>query len=135
MITKDNLMSKKAEQINGDIFLANVLQYSRDHHYNHINVSVRLNRNPAFTRQVMNVTLKRISKKYGNDERLYTSIPADNATKFLALVNRLKEDMFANLEKQITWSTELLNRGTQTFSYRQIRERDQYNNLEFEILL
>ena len=128
-------MTQKAEQINGETFLANVLQYSRNNHYNHINVSVLLNRNPAYTRQVMNVTLKRISKKYGNDERLYMSIPSDNATKFLALVNRLKENMFANSEKQITWSTDLLARHEQTFGYRQIRERDQYNNLEFEILL
>ncbi|MBM7618158.1 hypothetical protein JOC36_001763 [Weissella uvarum] len=128
-------MSNKKEQINGETFLANVLQYSRNNHYNHINVSVRLNRNPAYTRQVMNVTLKRVSKKYGNDERLYVSMPADNATKFLSLVNQLKEDMFANMEKQISWSTDQLSRTTQTFGYRQIRERDQYNNLEFELLL
>lgn len=123
------------DAINPEEFLANLLQYSRDLHYNHINVSVRLNRNPAYTRQVMTVTLKRISKKYGNDERNYISISSDNASKFLALVNHLKEDMFASFAKNINWQTSLLNRQEQVFGYRQIRERDQYNNLEFELLV
>lgn len=128
-------MSSKPEKVAGETFLAMLLQYSRDFHYNHINFSVRLNRNPAYTRQVMNVTLKRISKKYGNDERLYASMNADQATAILALVNQLKEAMFADAAKKISWSTDLLARNTQEFGYHQIRERDQYNNLEFELLL
>ena len=128
-------MSNKVEKIDGAEFLATLLQYSRNFNYNHINVSVRLNRNPAYTRQVMNVTLKRISKKYGNDERLYASMTADEATKFLSLVNQLKEDMFASSAEKIIWHTDLLVREEQVFGYRQIRERDQYNNLEFELLL
>ena len=128
-------MSNKVEKIDGAEFLATLLQYSRNFNYNHINVSVRLNRNPAYTRQVMNVTLKRISKKYGNDERLYASMTADEATKFLSLVNQLKENMFASSAEKITWHTDLLVREEQVFGYRQIRERDQYNNLEFELLL
>jgi len=128
-------MSNTVEKIDGAEFLALLLQYSRDFNYNHINVSVRLNRNPAYTRQVMNVNLKRISKKYGNDERLYASMTADEATKFLSLVNQLKEDMFASSGEKITWHTDLLVREEQVFGYRQIRERDQYNNLEFELLL
>jgi len=128
-------MSKKEDKINPELFLATLLQYSRDNNFNHINVSVRLNRNPAYTRQVMIVTLKRISKKYGNDERAYMSVAADNATKVLALINKLKEDMFANDEKTITWHTDLLKREEQVFGYRQIRERDAYNNLEFELLV
>ena len=128
-------MSNKVEKIDGAEFLATLLQYSRNFNYNHINVSVRLNRNPAYTRQVMNVTLKRISKKYGNDERLYASMTADEATKFLSLVNQLKVNMFASSAEKITWHTDLLVREEQVFGYRQIRERDQYNNLEFELLL
>ena len=128
-------MSNKVEKIDGAEFLATLLQYSRNFNYNHVNVSVRLNRNPAYTRQVMNVTLKRISKKYGNDERLYASMTADEATKFLSLVNQLKEDMFASSAEKIIWHTDLLVREEQVFGYRQIRERDQYNNLEFELLL
>ncbi|TYC49532.1 hypothetical protein ESZ50_05120 [Weissella muntiaci] len=128
-------MSSKTEKVAAEEFLAMLLQYSRDFHYNHINFSVRLNRNPAYTRQVMNVMLKRISKKYGDDERLYVSMTADEATAILALINNLKEEMFANFSKKITWSTDLLVRESQEFGYRQIRERDQYNNLEFEILL
>lgn len=121
--------------INPEEFLANLLQYSRDSHYNHINVTVRLNRNPAYTRQVMTITLKRISKKYGNDERNYISISSDDASKFLALINRLKEEMFADFAKTINWKTTLLDRQEQVFGYRQIKERDQYNNLEFELLV
>lgn len=126
-------MSKKEDKINPELYLATLLQYSRDNNFNHINVSVRLNRNPAYTRQVMIVTLKRISKKYGNDERAYMSVNADNATKFLSLVNKLKEEMFATDEKTITWHTDLLKREEQVFGYRQIRDRDMYNNLEFEL--
>ena len=128
-------MANKAEKVDAAEFLAMLLQYSRDFHYNHINVNVRLNRNPAYTRQVMNVMLKRNSKKYGNDERLYASMTADEATKFLSLVNQLKEEMFATFADKITWHTDLLVREEQEFGYRQIRERDQYNNLEFELLL
>lgn len=128
-------MSKKEDKINPELFLATLLQYSRDNNFNHINVSVRLNRNPAYTRQVMIVTLKRISKKYGNDERAYMSVTADNATKVLSLINKLKEDMFARDAQTITWHTELLKREEQVFGYRQIRERDNYNNLEFELLV
>ena len=128
-------MANKPEKVDAAEFLAMLLQYSRDFHYNHINVSVRLNRNPAYTRQVMNVMLKRNSKKYGNDERLYASMTADEATKFLSLVNQLKEEMFASFADKITWHTDLLVREEQEFGYRQIRERDQYNNIEFELLL
>ncbi|MCM6765091.1 hypothetical protein [Weissella paramesenteroides] len=128
-------MSTNTNKIDPEKFLAMLLQYSRDSHYNHINVSVRLNRNPAYTRQVMNIKLKRISKKFGNDERLYVSMTAEEGQKFLSLVNRLKEDMFANFAEKITWHTELLGRTEQEFGYHQIRERDQYNNLEFELLL
>ncbi|AIG65067.1 hypothetical protein ACRHK7_04280 [Weissella tructae] len=128
-------MSKKEDKINPELFLATLLQYSRDNNFNHINVSVRLNRNPAYTRQVMIVTLKRISKKYGNDERAYMSVTADNATKVLSLINKLKEDMFARDEQTINWHTDLLTREEQVFGYRQIRERDNYNNLEFELLV
>lgn len=128
-------MSNKPEKVPAEEFLAHLLQYSRNFHYNHINVSVRLNRNPAYTRQVMNVYLKRISKKYGNDERLYASMTADEATAFLALVNKLKEDMFAFFADKIVWETSILTRSKQEFGYRQIKERDQYNNLEFELLL
>lgn len=128
-------MSNKNNKIDAKQFLAMLLQYSRDLHYNHINVSVRLNRNPAYTRQVMNIKLKRISKKYGNDERLYAAMTADEGQTFLLLMNKLKEEMFANFSEKITWQTDLLDRNNQEFSYRQIRERDQYNNLEFEINL
>ncbi|KAA8431471.1 hypothetical protein [Weissella sagaensis] len=128
-------MSNKNNKIDANQFLAMLLQYSRDFHYNHINVSVRLNRNPAYTRQVMNIKLKRISKKYGNDERLYAAMTADEGQAFLLLMNKLKEEMFANFSQKITWHTDLLDRNDQEFGYRQIRERDQYNNLEFEINL
>ncbi|QDJ58326.1 hypothetical protein EFA59_01805 [Weissella hellenica] len=128
-------MSNKNNKIDSNQFLAMLLQYSRDFHYNHINVSVRLNRNPAYTRQVMNIKLKRISKKYGNDERLYAAMTADEGQAFLLLMNKLKEEMFANFSQKITWHTDLLDRNDQEFGYRQIRERDQYNNLEFEINL
>ncbi|GEP75662.1 hypothetical protein WTH01_19090 [Weissella thailandensis] len=128
-------MATNKSKIDPERFLAMLLQYSRDSHYNHINVSVRLNRNPAYTRQVMNIKLKRISKKFGNDERFYVSMTAEEAKKFLSLINHLKEDMFANFAKKITWHTELLERAQQEFGYHQIRERDQYNNLEFELLL
>lgn len=128
-------MSNKNNKIDAEQFLAMLLQYSRDFHYNHINVSVRLNRNPAYTRQVMNIKLKRISKKYGNDERLYAAMTADEGQAFLSLMNKLKEEMFANFNEKITWHTNLLDRNEQEFGYRQIRERDQYNNLEFEIKL
>lgn len=128
-------MSNKNNKIDAEQFLAMLLQYSRDFHYNHINVSVRLNRNPAYTRQVMNIKLKRISKKYGNDERLYAAMTADEGQAFLSLMNKLKEEMFANFSEKITWHTNLLDRNEQEFGYRQIRERDQYNNLEFEIKL
>lgn len=128
-------MSNKNNKIDANQFLAMLLQYSRDFHYNHINVSVRLNRNPAYTRQVMNIKLKRISKKYGNDERLYAAMTADEGQAFLLLMNKLKEEMFANFSQKITWHTDLLDRDDQEFGYRQIRERDQYNNLEFEINL
>lgn len=128
-------MSNKNNKIDAKQFLAMLLQYSRDLHYNHINVSVRLNRNPAYTRQVMNIKLKRISKKYGNDERLYAAMTADEGQTFLLLMNKLKEEMFANFSEKITWQTDLLDRNNQEFGYRQIRERDQYNNLEFEINL
>ncbi|SCC15527.1 hypothetical protein [Weissella bombi] len=128
-------MSNKNNKIDAEQFLAMLLQYSRDFHYNHINVSVRLNRNPAYTRQVMNIKLKRISKKYGNDERLYAAMTADEGQAFLSLMNKLKEEMFANFSEKITWHTDLLDRNEQEFGYRQIRERDQYNNLEFEIKL
>lgn len=128
-------MSNKNNKIDAKQFLAMLLQYSRDLHYNHINVSVRLNRNPAYTRQVMNIKLKRISKKYGNDERLYAAMTADEGQAFLLLMNKLKEEMFANFSEKITWQTDLLDRNNQEFGYRQIRERDQYNNLEFEINL
>ena len=43
--------------------------------------------------------------------------------------------MFASFADKITWHTDLLVREEQEFGYRQIRERDQYNNLEFELLL
>lgn len=128
-------MSNKNNRIDAKQFLAMLLQYSRDLHYNHINISVRLNRNPAYTRQVMNIKLKRISKKYGNDERLYAAMTADEGQAFLLLMNKLKEEMFANFSEKITWQTDLLDRNNQEFGYRQIRERDQYNNLEFEINL
>jgi hypothetical protein len=128
-------MAAKTEKVDANEFLATLLQYSRDFHYNHINFSVRLNRNPAYTRQVMNVSLKRISKKYGNDERLYASMTADEATQILSLVNNLKEEMFANSAEKIIWQTDKLVRADQEFGYRQIRDRDQYNNLEFELLL
>lgn len=128
-------MSNKNNKIDAEQFLAMLLQYSRDFHYNHINVSVRLNRNPAYTRQVMNIKLKRISKKYGNDERLYAAMTADEGQAFLSLMNKLKEEMFANFSEKITWHTNLLDRDEQEFGYRQIRDRDQYNNLEFEIKL
>lgn len=128
-------MSNKNNKIDANQFLAMLLQYSRDFHYNHINVSVRLNRNPTYTRQVMNIKLKRISKKYGNDERLYAAMTADEGQAFLLLMNKLKEEMFANFSQKITWHTDLLDRNDQEFGYRQIRERDQYNNLEFEINL
>jgi len=128
-------MSNKNNKIDANQFLAMLLQYSRDFHYNHINVSVRLNRNPAYTRQVMNIKLKRISKKYGNDERLYAAMTADEGQAFLLLMNKLKEEMFANFSQKITWHTDLLDRNDQEFGYHQIRERDQYNNLEFEINL
>ncbi|MDR3190791.1 MAG: hypothetical protein LBT80_06230 [Lactobacillaceae bacterium] len=128
-------MANKPEKVNAEEFLAMLLQYSRDNHYNHIVFSVRLNRNPAYTRQVLNVTLKRISKKYGNDERMYASMTADEGTQILSLVNKLKEAMFAESAEKIIWETELLTRTEQEFGYHQIRERDQYNNLEFEILL
>ncbi|CAM4390022.1 hypothetical protein [Weissella hellenica] len=128
-------MSNKNNKIDAKQFLAMLLQYSRDLHYNHINISVRLNRNPAYTRQVMNIKLKRISKKYGNDERLYAAMTADEGQAFLLLMNKLKEEMFANFSEKITWQTDLLDRNNQEFGYRQIRERDQYNNLEFEINL
>ncbi len=128
-------MSNKNNKIDANQFLAMLLQYSRGFHYNHINVSVRLNRNPAYTRQVMNIKLKRISKKYGNDERLYAAMTADEGQAFLLLMNKLKEEMFANFSQKITWHTDLLDRNDQEFGYRQIRERDQYNNLEFEINL
>lgn len=128
-------MSNKNNKIDANQFLAMLLQYSRDFHYNHINVSVRLNRNPVYTRQVMNIKLKRISKKYGNDERLYAAMTADEGQAFLLLMNKLKEEMFANFSQKITWHTDLLDRNDQEFGYRQIRERDQYNNLEFEINL
>lgn len=128
-------MSNKNNKIDAEKFLAMLLQYSRDFHYNHINVSVRLNRNPAYTRQVMNIKLKRISKKYGNDERLYAAMTADEGQAFLSLMNKLKEEMFANFNEKITWHTDLLDRKAQEFGYRQIKERDQYNNLEFEIKL
>lgn len=128
-------MSNKNNKIDAKQFLAMLLQYSRDLHYNHINISVRLNRNPAYTRQVMNIKLKRISKKYGNDERLYAAMTADEGQAFILLMNKLKEEMFANFSEKITWQTDLLDRNNQEFGYRQIRERDQYNNLEFEINL
>lgn len=128
-------MAKKDEKVDAEEFLAMLLQYSRDGHYNHINFSVRLNRNPAYTRQVLNVTLKRTSKKYGNDERAYTSMTAEAGNQILALINRLKEAMFADSAEKIIWETALLARHEQEFGYRQIRERDQYNNLEFELLL
>ncbi|WP_415749267.1 hypothetical protein [Weissella hellenica] len=83
----------------------------------------------------MNIKLKRISKKYGNDERLYAAMTADEGQAFLLLMNKLKEEMFANFSEKITWQTDLLDRNNQEFGYRQIRERDQYNNLEFEINL
>ena len=128
-------MSKQNEKVDAEEFLAFLLQYSRDNHFNHINFSVRLNRNPAYTRQVMIVSLKRLSKKYGNDERQYISMTADSGAKILSLINQLKEDMFANFSNKIVWNTNLLTRSDQEFGYRQIKERDQYNNLEFELLI
>jgi len=128
-------MANKGEKVDANQFLAMILQYSRDEHFNHINFSVRLNRNPAYTRQVLNVDLKRISKKYGNDERSYISMTADEGSQILALLNNLKEAMYADGAEKIIWQTDLLTRSEQEFGYRQIRERDQYNNLEFELLL
>ncbi|QIL51160.1 hypothetical protein G7084_07575 [Weissella coleopterorum] len=128
-------MAKKTNKVEAERFLAMLLQYSRDGHFNHIIFSVRLNRNPAYTRQVMNVDLKRISKKYGNDERSYVSMTAEEASQILALINRLKEAMFANSAEKIVWESDLLARHEQEFGYHQIRERDQYDNLEFELLL
>lgn len=128
-------MAKKANKVEAERFLAMLLQYSRDGHFNHIIFSVRLNRNPAYTRQVMNVELKRISKKYGNDERAYVSMTAEDGSQILALINRLKEEMFSDNAEKIIWETDLLARHSQEFGYHQIRGRDQYNNLEFELLL
>ncbi|GJM47754.1 hypothetical protein [Weissella soli] len=128
-------MSNKVEKVEAKPFLAMLLQYSRDNHYNHIVFNVRLNRNPAYTRQVLSISLKRISKKFGNDERAYASMTAEEGSQILALMNTLKEEMFANTAEKIIWQTDILTRSTQEFGYRQIRERDQYNNLEFEVLL
>jgi hypothetical protein len=60
---------------------------------------------------------------------------AEEGTQILALLNNLKEEMFANNDQKIVWQTDKLVRSEQEFGYRQIRERDQYNNLEFELLL
>ncbi|MCM0582679.1 hypothetical protein H9L19_04570 [Weissella diestrammenae] len=128
-------MANKEDKVDAKQFLAMLLQYSRDEHFNHINFSVRLNRNPAYTRQVLNVNLKRVSKKYGNDERVYTSMTAEVGSQILSLLNQLKEEMYGSGADKIIWQTALLNRTDQEFGYRQIRERDQYNNLEFELLL
>ena len=51
------------------------------------------------------------------------------------MINRLKEEMFSDNAEKIIWETDLLARHSQEFGYHQIRERDQYNNLEFELLL
>ncbi len=128
-------MTKIQNKINSNLFLSLLLQYSRDNNYNHIIFDVHLNKNPAYKRQVLDIYLKRISKKYGNTEFMYLSTVSDNATNLLSLINKLKENMFSNFDKKIIWNSDLLKRHDQEFSYREIKSRDQYNNIKFELIL